>query len=146
MPERKALILVVDDDRALAETLSEGLVDRGYDAITTGSSTDAARRLVTDEIDALVTDLRMPHIDGLGLLEISRRAAPERPVIVMTAYSAVDRAIESIRNGAYHYLTKPFKVEELALFLGRALEEAQLRREVRELRQALSAVADRLVL
>jgi two-component system response regulator HydG len=141
MSERKPLILVVDDDRALADTLSEGLVDRGYDAVTTGSSDEAARRLVVDDIDALVTDLRMPRIDGLGLLEISRRAAPDRPVIVMTAYSAVDHAIESIKSGAYHYLTKPFKVDELALFLDRALQDARLRREVRELRQVLSSIS-----
>jgi len=137
MPNPTYRVLIVDDDRALAETLSEGLVDRGYEAVTIASSTEAARRLGADDVDALVTDLRMPGIDGLGLLELSRRAAPERPVIVMTAYSAVDSAIESIRQGAYHYLTKPFKVDELALFLDRALQEAQLRGEARVLRRAL---------
>src|SRR5690242_9145793 len=122
MPEARAgRILVVDDDVALAETLSEGLSELGYETITIPSSAEAARRLTTEDVDALVTDLRMPGVDGLGLLELSRRAAPERPVIVMTAYSAVDSAIESIRQGAYHYLTKPFKVGELALFLERAL-------------------------
>jgi len=134
---RRPRVLIVDDDRALAETLSEGLADRGYEPITLASSTEAARRIASDDVDAMVTDLRMPGIDGLGLLELSRRAAKERPVIVMTAYSAVDTAIESIRQGAYHYLTKPFKVDELALFLDRALEEARLRRETWVLRRAL---------
>ncbi|HVW24608.1 MAG TPA: sigma-54 dependent transcriptional regulator [Polyangiaceae bacterium] len=134
---RKCRVLIVDDDRALAETLGEGLFDRGYDAVTLASSNEAARRLGADDVDALVTDLRMPGVDGLGLLELSRRAAPERPVIVMTAYSAVESAIESIRRGAYHYLTKPFKVDELALFLDRALAEARLRGEARVLRRAL---------
>src|SRR5689334_7823699 len=104
-------VLVVDDQLSMAEMLCDGLSERGYD------------------VDALVTDLRMPHVDGLELLAISRKAAPDRPVIVMTAFSAIDSAVESIRQGAYHYLTKPFKVEELALFLGRALEETRLRRE-----------------
>jgi two-component system response regulator HydG len=140
MPAPKPRILVVDDDRALAETLSDGLADRGYDAVALESSREAAQRLAADGVDALVTDLRMPQLDGLGLLEISRRTAPERPVIVMTAYGAVDGAVESIRQGAYHYLTKPFKVDELALFLERALEEARLRREVRELRHALGVL------
>ena len=136
---RKPRVLIVDDDRALAETLSEGLADRGYDAVIIASSKDAARRLAADDVDALVTDLRMPGIDGMGLLQLSRRAAPERPVIVMTAYSAVDSAVESIRQGAFHYLTKPFKVDELALFLDRALEQAKLRREAVALRRALRA-------
>jgi two-component system response regulator HydG len=138
MPDpRKPRVFIVDDDRALAETLSDGLVDRGYDAVAIASSKEAARRLETEDVDALVTDLRMPSMDGLALLELSRRAMPDRPVIVMTAYSAVDSAIESIRQGAYHYLTKPFKVDELALFLDRALEQARLKREAVVLRRAL---------
>jgi two-component system response regulator HydG len=137
MSEHPARVLVVDDDRALAETLSEALTDRGYAASFTASSTDASRRLETEDIDALVTDLRMPNIDGLDLLALSRRTAPERPVIVMTAFSAVDSAVESIRRGAYHYLTKPFRVDELALFLGRALDEAALRRERAALERTL---------
>jgi two-component system response regulator HydG len=135
-PTRKPRILVVDDDRALLETISDGLADAGYDAVTAAQSADAAAALAKPDFDALVTDLRMPGIDGIGLLASSRRVAPDRPVIVMTAYSAVDSAIESIRKGAYHYLTKPFKVEELALFLGRALEEAKVRREAKAWRRA----------
>src|SRR6185369_14289641 len=79
----------------------------------------------------------MPGVDGLALLKLSRAVTPSRPVIVMTAYSAVDSAIESIRQGAFHYLTKPFKVEELALFLDRALEDSRLRHEAAALRTTL---------
>jgi two-component system, NtrC family, response regulator HydG len=135
--EVRARVLIVDDDAALAETLADELATDGYDAVHVSSSREAARLLESD-FDALVTDLRMPSIDGLGLLAMSRKLAPERPVIVMTAFSAVDSAIESIRQGAYHYLTKPFQVDELALFLGRALAEAGLRREATALRRALN--------
>ncbi len=121
----------------MAETLAEGLADRGFDAVAVGSSRDAKAKLATETIDALVTDLRMPDIDGIGLLQLSRSLDPKRPVIVMTAYSAVETAIESIRQGAYHYLTKPFKLDELALFLGRALDEAKLRQEASALRATL---------
>jgi two-component system response regulator HydG len=76
-------------------------------------------------------------MDGLALLAASRKLAPARPVIVMTAFSALETAIESIRQGAYHYLTKPFKVDELALFLGRALDESALRREAAALEKTL---------
>ena len=129
-------VLIVDDDRALAETLADGLADLGYVAVAVATSDEALRRLGED-FAVLVTDLRMPGTDGLGLLVASKRVAPERAVIVMTAYSAVDSAIESIRRGAFHYLTKPFKVDELALFLGRSLDDAQLRREARSLRRAV---------
>ena len=127
-------MLVVDDDHALAATIADGLSDRGFQASAAGSSTEAARRLGEEPFDALVTDLRMPGVDGLALLSVARRVAPGCPVVMMTAYSAVDSAVESIRRGAYHYLTKPFKVDELALFLERALDETRLRREALTLR------------
>jgi two-component system response regulator HydG len=121
----------------MAKTLADGLYDHGYMAVAVGSGEAAAERLRSDLFDAMVTDLRMPKVDGLDLLALSRRLAPERPVIMMTAYSALDTAVESIRQGAYHYLTKPFKVEELALFLRRALDELQLRCEAAALRKTL---------
>ncbi|HEY2517283.1 MAG TPA: sigma-54 dependent transcriptional regulator [Polyangiaceae bacterium] len=132
-------VLVVDDEASMAEMVADGLAERGYDATHVSSSKGAAKLLETGEpnFDAVVTDLRMPGLDGLEMLSLAKRADPTRPVIVMTAYSAVDSAIESIRRGAYHYLTKPFKADELALFLGRALEEARLRRETATLRRAL---------
>ena len=136
-PNRPPRILVVDDHLSLAETVAEGLSESGFDAIPLASSQQAALRLREEAFDALVTDLRMPQVDGLGLLKISLETAPARPVIVMTAYSAVESAIESIRQGAYHYLTKPFKVEELVLFLNRALEDSRLRRETASLRSTL---------
>jgi two-component system response regulator HydG len=134
---RQPRVLVVDDELSMAEMLAEGLVDRGYQASALATSRLAASILEREPIDLLVTDLRMPHTDGLGLLAISRRLDPTRPVIVMTAYSAVDTAIESIRQGAYHYMTKPFKVDELALFVEKALSESRLRREAISLRRAL---------
>jgi two-component system response regulator HydG len=127
----------VDDQLDMAEMLAEGLHDEGYDTTACTASTEAARRLETEPFDALVTDLRMPRLDGLGLLAISRKLAPERPVIVMTAYGAIETAVDAIRQGAFHYLTKPFTVGELALFVGRALEDATLRREARSLRASL---------
>ena len=139
MPESKPRVLIVDDNLEMATTLAEGLREHGFAAQAVGSGTAAAEQLKAGEVDALVTDLRMPKLDGLDLLALSRRLAPERPVIVMTAYSAIDTAVESIRQGAYHYLTKPFKADELVLFLRRALEESQVRREAAALKQTLHA-------
>jgi two-component system response regulator HydG len=130
-------VLIVDDQLSMAETLADGLAERGFESVALSSSKEAAKLLENADFDALVTDLRMPQLDGFQLLEISRRHAPGRPVIVMTAYSAVESAIESIRQGAFHYLTKPFKLEELVLFLTRALEDSRLRREAALLRSTL---------
>lgn len=134
-----ARVLVVDDHLDMAEMVADGLSALGYDAVAYGDP-----RRAVDEIDlgrhaALVTDLRMNGLDGLDLLARSRAASVDAPVILMTAFSGVDSAIESIRRGAYHYLTKPFKIEELALFLARALEELHARREARSLARALRA-------
>ncbi len=130
-------VLIVDDHLSMAETLADGLSEHGFDAIALSSSREAAVRLEREAFDALVTDLRMPQVDGLELLKISRAHAPTRPVIVMTAFSAVESAIESIRQGAFHYLTKPFKLDELVLFLNRALETSRLRHEAAALRNTL---------
>ncbi len=139
-------VLVVDDEASMAEMVADGLSERGYDARHLSSSKAAARWLEEGDpaFDAVVTDLRMPGIDGLEMLSIAKRADPARPVIVMTAYSAIDSALESIRRGAYHYLTKPFKTDELAIFLGRALDEVRLRKETAALRRALHDLADLL--
>ncbi len=139
-------VLVVDDDHALREMLADGLRDAGYEVVTTDAA--AAIALVRDPShDVLVTDLRMPEVDGITLLSLSKQIVPERPAIVMTAFGAVDTAVESLRKGAFHYLLKPFKVAELVLVIGRALEERSLRRETLTLKRALRHryALDRLV-
>jgi two-component system response regulator HydG len=137
MSTESARVLVVDDNQEMATTTADSLVDRGYDAVAVARGREAVARLEAEAFDAVVTDLRMPDLDGLAVLAASRRLAPERPVIVMTAFSAIDTAVESIRQGAYHYLTKPFKSDELAIFLKRALDENRLRREAKALRTTL---------
>jgi two-component system response regulator HydG len=136
VPDRTR-VLIVDDKVALAETLADGLVDRGYDARATGSGRDALADVQAGRVDLIVTDLRMPDLDGLALLDAARTAGTDLPVIVMTAYGAIDSAVEAIRKGAYHYLTKPFKLDELLVFVERALAERTLRHEAAELRKAV---------
>lgn len=145
MPDDKLRprVLIVDDHLSMAETIADGLAETGYDTVALSSSREASERLQKEPFDALVTDLRMPDIDGLELLKISRHSKPSRPVIVMTAFSAVESAIESIRQGAFHYLTKPFKLDELDLFLHRALEDSKLRLEAETLRNTLMVLLGR---
>ena len=133
----KARVLVVDDHLEMAAMLAEGLQDAGFEAEALASGAAALERLEVGGIDALVTDLRMDAVGGLELLAASKRLSPQRPVIVMTAYGAIETAVASIRQGAYQYLTKPFQPEELEIFLRRALDERDLHREATHLRQAL---------
>jgi two-component system response regulator HydG len=141
----KARVLVVDDKVEMARAIADELGDLGFQA-TALSDPDAAMQSVKEGLhDALVTDLRMPGHDGFALLAASRSVAPEAPVIIMTAFSAMESAIDAIRRGAYHYLTKPFSVAELALFLERALDEAKVRRESRALTRSLSGSLSSLV-
>jgi two-component system response regulator HydG len=130
-------ILLVDDHLEMAEMLADGLGGRGFETQAVSSGKAALRALEEGWPEALVTDLRMAEVDGLGLLARSRELDPERPVIVMTAYGAIDSAVESIRQGAYHYLTKPFKLDELEIYLRRALADRAVRTEAATLRKAL---------
>jgi len=130
-----ARIVVVDDKLALAETIADGLSDRGYRARAIGSGRAALAAIAAGDVDLVVTDLRMPEVDGLALLDAARSRGGGLPVIVMTAFGAIDSAVEAIRRGAYHYLTKPFKLDELLVFVERALAERDLRREADALRK-----------
>jgi two-component system response regulator HydG len=138
-------VLVVDDDLAMAETVADGLEQQGFSALAIADPERAHHAIHTGDYDALVCDLRIPGTDGLTLLAESRSVSPDAPVIMMTAFSEIDTAIESIRRGAYHYMTKPFRVAELSLFLRRALQESALRREARTLRSALGSSLQGLI-
>jgi len=138
MTPRPRKVLVVDDKLDMAEMVADGLSEVGWSATARASSQEALELLADDEVDALVTDLRMPDVDGLALLAASKRTHPARPVIIMTAYGAVESAVESIRRGAYHYLLKPFRIEELVLFLDRAMDDQRVRSEAQALRATLS--------
>jgi two-component system response regulator HydG len=117
-----ARVLVVDDRPEMAEMIVDHLSERGYESLGAASGREALRMLATERIDALVTDLRMPEVDGLDLLGASLALDPSRPVILMTAYGTLDTAIEATRRGACHYLTKPFRLDALVRVLVQALE------------------------
>ena len=136
-PQRTSKVLIVDDHLEMAEMLADGLAEVGFETRAVASGQAALALLEEGWPEAVVTDLRMHEVGGLDLLARSRALDPERPVLVMTAYGAVDSAVASIRQGAYHYLTKPFKLEEVEIYLRRALADRALRTEAAELRRTL---------
>jgi DNA-binding NtrC family response regulator len=132
-----ASILIVDDEPHIRGHLATYVRSLGH-AVT--EATDAATALAAiahAPLDVVVSDVRMPGMDGMSLLRESKRRAPDTVVVLMTAYATVPQAVEAMRAGAYDYLVKPFGLEQVELLLTRALEIQVLRRENRSLRQAI---------
>jgi DNA-binding NtrC family response regulator len=131
-------ILIVDDEANARTALAELLREEGYAVETAADGFKALPKLDEFAPDLVLTDLRMPGIDGIELMRKGRERDPERAFVVMTAYGAVDTAVLAMRRGAADYLTKPINVDELALIVDRALERRRLRAEAGLLRERLS--------
>jgi len=114
-------ILVVDDLPEMSEMIADDLCDRGYDGVAVASGREALRRLRTERVDLLLTDLQMPEVGGLTLLRESLELDPARPVIVLTAHGSVETAVRATCGGACHYLTKPFRLDVLSRLIRSAL-------------------------
>ncbi|MBF7052720.1 nitrogen regulation protein NR(I) [Halomonas sp. KAO] len=123
-----ARVMVVDDDRAIRWVLERALAQPDLDVECLERADSALERLLADPPDVLMTDIRMPGIDGLDLMARVREAHPELPVIVMTAHSDLDSAVASYQGGAFEYLPKPFDVDEALALVRRAVAHARERR------------------
>jgi two-component system response regulator HydG len=136
---RKLRVLVVDDVVDMAETVALDLDAAGYETIVADSGTAAIALFQKDPADVVVTDLRMKNVDGLDVLDGVRRIDPEVPVLLMTAFGGVESAVEAMRRGAFHYITKPFELNALRALIERACRERVLSRENALLRRTLRA-------
>jgi two-component system NtrC family response regulator len=132
-----APILVVDDDENLRWVTQTQLEDAGYQTITVANGEAALAAIDKVRPSLVLTDLKMPGISGIELLERIRVQEPDIPVILMTAFGTIQSAVQAVKAGAYDYLTKPIDLEELLIVVGRALERQKLVEEVANLRQNL---------
>src|SRR6266545_5848170 len=133
-----ASVLVVDDERSMREFLAICLRREGYQVSVAESGGRALEWLAEHPVDVVVTDLKMPGaLDGLGLLRGVRERGLDTEVIVVTAFATPETAIAAMKRGAYDYLTKPFKVDEIKVVVERALEKRALLRDNLELRAQL---------
>ena len=128
-------ILVVDDDQSLREFLTITLVRDGYEVDAAGSGAEALRRVAEAPVDLALVDLRMPGMDGLETLRRLKEVNETISVVIVTAFSTTETAVQALKEGAYDYLIKPFTVAELKLVVGKALEERRLRWENLRLRR-----------
>jgi two-component system response regulator HydG len=140
-----ARVLIADDHPGMARLVAAHLSDAGCHCVVVASGADAIAELAKVVPDLVITDLRMAEVDGLDVLDATRAIDPDLPVIVMTAFGAVEGAIEAMRRGAWHYITKPLRLDELRLHVERALDERRLRGELRTLRAAGRTGLDALV-
>jgi two-component system response regulator PilR (NtrC family) len=130
-------VLVVDDEHSMQEFLEIFFRSEGYDAATAGDVETALHLLEHDDYDVVITDIQMPSGTGLDLLRQVQRLAPETVVIMMTAYASTETAIAAMKEGAWDYVTKPFKVDEIRMVVEKALEKKLLSSENRRLKSEL---------
>jgi DNA-binding NtrC family response regulator len=130
-------VLVVDDEVGMVTLLRNYLTREGYEIHTAPSGETALQLLEDHDCDVVLTDLRMGGMDGLALVRAIHATRPEIPVILMTAFGGIDTAIEAVKAGAYHFVAKPVKLPEVGALVRKALTERDLRRENRDLRQAV---------
>lgn len=147
MSESKGRIVIVDDDREMRSLLEDFLSAEGYEVHSFSMPPEALTALAPGgslgldqehgDVDLVISDIKMPQIDGLDFTTLLRTARPEVPVILITAFGSIETAIEAMRRGAFHYVVKPFRLTEIAVNIQRALEHRNLQRDNTALRQAV---------
>ena len=131
----KRRVLVVEDDSVVLGLLTKILDEAGYEAVGAPTGEAALAELDKQLFDSVLLDLNLPGVQGMDVLAVGPTLQTDTPFIVMTAFGSVDTAVEAMKRGAFDYVSKPFRTEELLLTLRRAREETELRREVARLRR-----------
>lgn len=137
MSNEVAKILVVDDEEIALHNLRHVLKKEGYEVATSQSGARALHLLEENIFDLVLTDLKMEKVGGMQILKRTRELYPDTEVIMITGYATVDSAIEAMKAGAYHYIAKPYKLDEVRKVVGEALEKTSLKRENSRLREHL---------
>src|SRR2546425_7116222 len=130
-------ILIVDDDEGVRQVLGQSLHDAGHRVSSAESGEKAIATVREDAFDLVILDMVLPRVDGMEVLKEITTLRPELPVIMITGYASVETAIKAMKMGAVDYIVKPFRMEEVELVVGKALERSHLRRENVYLRRQL---------
>jgi DNA-binding NtrC family response regulator len=146
MGKKDIKILVVDDDEIVREVITTLLSGEGYGVRAAKDGLDAIKILQTEGINLVITDLRMPGADGIEVLKESVKLDPGRAVIILTAFGTLDTALKAIKEGAYDYMTKPFKMEEMIIRVNNAYERTQLETKYKGLQKILRDIMTQTIL
>ncbi|MGZ4886897.1 MAG: sigma-54-dependent transcriptional regulator, partial [Candidatus Aminicenantales bacterium] len=130
-------VLIIDDEKSLLDLLSVVFKKEGYGVRTALSAAKAFEIFDKEDIDLVVTDIKMPEMNGMDVLHHVRETQPDLPVVMVTAYGSINQAVEALKAGALDYVVKPFDVEELKIIVGRGLAERRLRQENIQLKRDL---------
>ena len=136
---RRGKILIVEDELIARENLDHVLKKEGYDTVAVESGVLAFKELEKQEFDLVMTDLKMQQVDGLQVLERTKELSPDTEVIMITGFATVSTAVEAMQKGAYHYLPKPYKIDEMRILVAKAMEKRSLRQEVTELKRQVQS-------
>ncbi|MBI5203968.1 MAG: endopeptidase La [Nitrospirae bacterium] len=126
---RKPRILVVDDEEVARKNLAHVLSKENYTVSTAANGMEALKKMAQSEFDVILTDFKMEKIDGMEILERTKTKFPETEVIMITGYATIDTAVEAMKKGAFHYIAKPFKLDEVREIVAQALDKKSLRKE-----------------
>ncbi|OGS21886.1 MAG: hypothetical protein A3J83_04670 [Elusimicrobia bacterium RIFOXYA2_FULL_40_6] len=126
----KAKILVIDDEKGIRDMLLFTLKQEGYEVILADSGTQGIEKIKENDIDLIITDIKMPDIEGTVVLEEAKKIKPDVEVIMATGYVTVETAVDSIKKGAYDYISKPFNIDEMLIIVAKALEHSRLKKTV----------------
>lgn len=130
-------ILVIDDEPLMRISIVDALVAEGYEVKGVESGRGGLTLLTSEEYDVIITDLKLPEVDGIEILKAAIRYSPKAKVIMITAYGSVDTAVEAMKQGAYDYITKPFSMDELLIIVRRLIEFRRLEYENFQLREKI---------
>jgi len=138
-PDQKPRILLVEDDPDGRRSVTEALLESGYDVIAAESGKQGLELFGKQTFDAVLSDIKLPDIDGIQVLRQIRQSEPEIPVLLMTAYGTITAAVEALKAGAYDYILKPLDLTELQAKITHATEAGRLRKQIASLKQELFA-------
>ncbi|RJO66688.1 MAG: sigma-54-dependent Fis family transcriptional regulator [Myxococcales bacterium] len=141
----KERILVVDDDASFLEVMAFSLEEEGFEVVTARDGREALEIFTADPLPVVITDLKMPRLDGMGLLERVHKLEPEALVVVITAFGDMEMAVKAMKAGAFDFLPKPCERDHFKLTVRRAFEHVRLKREVAELKDRAGSESKRLV-
>jgi DNA-binding NtrC family response regulator len=132
-----AKLLIVDDERVALRNLEHVMQKEGYDVTSTQSGPNALKLVEEQQFDVVLTDLRMEKVDGMQILKKTRERCPDTEVIMITGYATLDSAVETMKHGAFYYISKPYKLDEVRKVVQEAVHKVKLKTENRNLREQL---------